>query len=176
MRRHPIRLMQLRSHFACSIPIPSTSPRFCRKLRPGSVLEWFSFFHFQSQQGVISATNHNAHCGEVAWRLTSAVPALLAERARSVWLPNSVQDRPKEHADDSRLWRGIDKAKVFKLPEKVFQYHDFTPAVPPLHAQMLVQSGTARPSLDDPLNFQRMTMLTSGVKGLSLSAAHGRRL
>ena len=62
--------------------------------------------------------------------LTSEVVSLLVDQARMVWTPDSVMNRLTEHADGSRSWRGINEVRIFKLPEKVFRYNDFAPAVP----------------------------------------------
>ena len=80
-------------------------------------------------------------------RLTSEVASLLVDRARRVWMPDSVMNRPTEHADGSRSWRGIDEARIFKLPEKVFRHSDFAPAVPTLRAQLATPKGLAQSAI-----------------------------
>ena len=98
-------------------------------------------------------------------RLTSEVASLLVDRARRVWMPDSVMNRPTEHADGSRSWRGIDEARIFKLPEKVFRHSDFAPAVPTLRAQLATPKGLAQSALSDP--FQQVLGLAPFTAELS---------
>ena len=98
-------------------------------------------------------------------RLNSEVPLLLADRARRVWTPDSVMNRPTEHADGSRSWRGIDEARISKLPEKVFRYSDFVSAVPTLRAQLAAPKGVVQSTLSDP--FQQVVGLAPFTVKLS---------
>ena len=108
-------------------------------------------------------------------RLTSEVPSMLAERSQGVWTPDSVLNRPVEHADGSRSWCGMDEARIFKLPEKVFRYDDFVSTVPTLRAQLVRRKDTVPPSLDDP--FRQVTGLapfTAMLLQLRMNAGYKR--
>ena len=98
-------------------------------------------------------------------RLNLEVASLLAERARTVWTPDSVMNRLTEHADGSRSCRGIDEARIFKLPEKVFRYSNFAPAVPTLRAQLAAPKGAVQSDLSAP--FQQVIGLTPFTVKLS---------
>ena len=74
-------------------------------------------------------------------------------------------NRPTEHADGSRSWRGIDEARTFKLPEKVFRYNNFAPAVPTLRAQLAAPKGAVQSDLSAP--FQQVIGLTPFTVKLS---------